>query len=161
MPMVKKIEYFSNGCAAQYKNYQNFLNLTLHHQDFGYKASWTIINTAFHYSSLIDFNIFQINKLNSCSWVKLPKIAILCLQQPKLKFIVCYLSYISLKSTSNTYTHTRTHRKTNISATSCNSHDHRNNSLLLPTRKLLRRDHSTIDHDPTSMLQKSQQFHWT
>ena len=109
MPMVKKIEYFSNGCAAQYKNYQNFLNLTLHHQDFGYKASWTIINTAFHYSSLIDLNIFQINKLNSCSWVKLPKIAILCLQQPKLKFIVCYLSYISLKSTSNTYTHTHVH----------------------------------------------------
>ena len=49
---------------------------------------------------------------------------------------------------------THTHRKTNISVTSCNSHDHRNNSLLLPTRKLLRRDHSTIDHDPTSMLQK-------
>ena len=40
-PQVTKVEYFSDGCAAQYKNCRNFLNLTFHHQDFGLSACWS------------------------------------------------------------------------------------------------------------------------
>ena len=29
-PKVKKVEYFSDGCAAQYKNRYNFANLCMH-----------------------------------------------------------------------------------------------------------------------------------
>ena len=37
---VTTIEYFSDGCAAQYKNFKNFLNLTYHFNDFNISATW-------------------------------------------------------------------------------------------------------------------------
>ena len=37
-PSISNIQYFSDGHSAQYKNYKNFLNLTLHKQDFGFDA---------------------------------------------------------------------------------------------------------------------------
>ena len=37
-PNIKFIEYFSDGCAGQYKN---FLNLTHHQLDFNLAASWS------------------------------------------------------------------------------------------------------------------------
>ena len=45
-PNVKTLEYFSDGCAGQYKNFKNLINLTLHHQDFGLDASWTFFATS-------------------------------------------------------------------------------------------------------------------
>ena len=36
----KKISYFSDGAASQYKNRKNFLNLCHHKEDFGIKAEW-------------------------------------------------------------------------------------------------------------------------
>ena len=36
----KKIIYFSNGAASQYKNRKNFLNLCYHREDFGVSAEW-------------------------------------------------------------------------------------------------------------------------
>ena len=36
----KKILYFSDGAASQYKNRKNFLNLCHHEEDFGVKAEW-------------------------------------------------------------------------------------------------------------------------
>jgi hypothetical protein len=36
----KKFIYFSDGCAAQYKNRKNFLNLCNHDADFGVPAEW-------------------------------------------------------------------------------------------------------------------------
>lgn len=36
----KKITYFSDGAASQYKNRKNFLNLCHHENDFGVKAEW-------------------------------------------------------------------------------------------------------------------------
>ncbi len=41
IPTIKRIKYFTDGCAAQYKNYKNFLNLTFHKEDFGIDADWT------------------------------------------------------------------------------------------------------------------------
>ena len=41
LPNIKKVNYFTDGCAAQYKNYKNFLNLTFHKDDFGINADWT------------------------------------------------------------------------------------------------------------------------
>ena len=43
---IKRIEYFSDGCAGQYKNYKNFLNLCLHKQDFGLDAVWSFFATS-------------------------------------------------------------------------------------------------------------------
>ena len=40
---IKKIEYFSDGCAAQYKNYKNLLNLCCHKTDFGMDCSWSFL----------------------------------------------------------------------------------------------------------------------
>ena len=31
---IAKVRYFSDGCAVQYKNYRNFLNLCHHYSDF-------------------------------------------------------------------------------------------------------------------------------
>ena len=41
LPHVNRIEYWSDGCAAQYKNTNNFLNLCLHKADFGLEAEWS------------------------------------------------------------------------------------------------------------------------
>ena len=36
----KKIKYFSDGAASQYKNRKNFINLCHHKEDFGISAEW-------------------------------------------------------------------------------------------------------------------------
>ena len=50
-PFIKTIEYFSDGCAGQYKNYKNFINLTYHEQDFGLAANWNFFTTSHGKSS--------------------------------------------------------------------------------------------------------------
>uniref|UniRef100_UPI00358EEC48 uncharacterized protein n=1 Tax=Myxine glutinosa TaxID=7769 RepID=UPI00358EEC48 len=42
----KKVCYFSDGCAAQYKNRNNFSNLCLHEEDFGVPAEWHFFATS-------------------------------------------------------------------------------------------------------------------
>ena len=39
------ITYYSDGCAGQYKNYKNFMNLCLHEIDFGLTADWVFFAT--------------------------------------------------------------------------------------------------------------------
>ena len=39
-PHISVLEYFSDGCAGQYKNFKNFLNLTYHLNDFGLIGIW-------------------------------------------------------------------------------------------------------------------------
>ena len=46
MPTINKVEYFSDGCAAQYKSYKNMLNLCRHKSDFGIDAIWTFFATS-------------------------------------------------------------------------------------------------------------------
>lgn len=41
-----KIIYFTDGCAAQYKNRNNFYNMTLHEHDFGVPADWHFYATS-------------------------------------------------------------------------------------------------------------------
>ena len=43
---LQKMIYFSDGCAAQYKNCKNFLNLCLHLVDFGVPAEWHFFATS-------------------------------------------------------------------------------------------------------------------
>lgn len=50
---VTKIYYFSDGSAAQYKNKKNFLNVSMHHEDFGIPAEWHFFATA-HGKSICD-----------------------------------------------------------------------------------------------------------
>lgn len=45
-PTIKSLEYFSDGCAAQYKNYKNFLNLSFHKDDFSIDATWSFFATS-------------------------------------------------------------------------------------------------------------------
>jgi len=40
------VEYFSDGCAAQYKNRKSFHNICEHEKDFGKKASWSFFLTS-------------------------------------------------------------------------------------------------------------------
>eukprot|EP00731_Ephydatia_muelleri_P026535 Em0018g635a len=44
--LPKKIWYMSDGCAAQYKNCKNFLNLCHHFADFGVQAEWHFFATS-------------------------------------------------------------------------------------------------------------------
>ena len=46
IPNVKRIEYFTDGCAGQYKNCKNFLNLTHHVEDFNLQAKWNFFATS-------------------------------------------------------------------------------------------------------------------
>ena len=40
------IHYFSDGSAAQYKNFKNFMNLCHHYTDYGIKAEWNFFATS-------------------------------------------------------------------------------------------------------------------
>ena len=46
LPVVDKIFYFSSGCAEQYKNRKNFINLCHHQQDFNMDAEWIFFATS-------------------------------------------------------------------------------------------------------------------
>ena len=43
---LRKVFYFSDGCAGQYKNCKNFLNLCHHERDFQVSCSWTFFATS-------------------------------------------------------------------------------------------------------------------
>ena len=45
-PSINNIQYFSDGCSDQYKNYKNLLNLTFHKQNFGFDAVWNFFATS-------------------------------------------------------------------------------------------------------------------
>lgn len=45
-PNVKKLHYYSDGCAAQYKNCKNFINLCHHKEDFNLAATWSFFATS-------------------------------------------------------------------------------------------------------------------
>ena len=42
VPCVTKIHYFADGCAAQYKNRFNFVNMCHHEEDSGLKCEWIL-----------------------------------------------------------------------------------------------------------------------
>ena len=42
----KKVFYFSDVCAGQYKNCKNFMNLCHHSVDFGFEAEWLFFATS-------------------------------------------------------------------------------------------------------------------
>lgn len=46
LPQIINIEYFSDGCAGQYKNCKNMLNLCFHCEDFGFTAKWNFFATS-------------------------------------------------------------------------------------------------------------------
>ena len=46
IPDLAKIHYFSDGCAGQYKNRFNFLNICQHESDFGVKCDWQFFGTS-------------------------------------------------------------------------------------------------------------------
>ena len=43
---IQAVEYFSDGCAGQYKNFKTLLNLTDHSTDFGLSANWNFFATS-------------------------------------------------------------------------------------------------------------------
>ena len=43
---VLKLIYFSDGCAAQYKNCKNLISLCYHKEDFGIPAKWHFFATS-------------------------------------------------------------------------------------------------------------------
>lgn len=43
---IKKLIFFSDGCAAQYKNKHNFTNMLYYHSDFNVKAEWHFFATS-------------------------------------------------------------------------------------------------------------------
>ena len=46
IPELSKIYYFSDGCAGQYKNRYNFLNLYYHKMDFDVECEWHFFATS-------------------------------------------------------------------------------------------------------------------
>ncbi|XP_060780327.1 uncharacterized protein LOC132888272 [Neoarius graeffei] len=46
LPHLKKVLYFSDGAASQYKNYKNFSNLLHHQNDFNLEAEWHFFATS-------------------------------------------------------------------------------------------------------------------
>ena len=53
MPLVVQVDYFSDGCANQYKNYKNMFNLCHHEEDFKLRVIWNFFATI-HGESVCD-----------------------------------------------------------------------------------------------------------
>ena len=45
-PHITMLFYFSDGCAGQYKNRKNLINLCHHHDNFGLDAEWIFFATS-------------------------------------------------------------------------------------------------------------------
>ena len=45
-PQIKSVDYFSDGCAGQHKNYKAYLNLCHHKSDFDNDATWAFFATS-------------------------------------------------------------------------------------------------------------------
>ena len=45
-PNVSMIHYFSDGCAGQYKNCKNVINICFHKKDFFTNCSWIFFATS-------------------------------------------------------------------------------------------------------------------
>ena len=45
-PSIRKVHYFTDGCAGQYKNKNNFINLCHHKEDFAVDAEWNFFATS-------------------------------------------------------------------------------------------------------------------
>ena len=43
---IKNIQYFTDGCAGQYKNCKKICNLTYHSNDFELQATWNFFATS-------------------------------------------------------------------------------------------------------------------
>jgi hypothetical protein len=43
---IETVHYFSDGCAGQYKNCRNFINICHHKQDFGVNCTWSFFATS-------------------------------------------------------------------------------------------------------------------
>ena len=43
---IETAHYFSDGCASQYKNFNQFINICHHEQDFATKCTWSLIATS-------------------------------------------------------------------------------------------------------------------
>lgn len=68
---LKKIHYFTDGCAGQYKNCNNFLNLCYHKEDFGIDAEWNFFATS-HGKSACDGIGGTVKRLVSSASLKRP-----------------------------------------------------------------------------------------
>ena len=53
LPHIDKLEYWSDGCAGQYKNFKNMMNLCRHKEDFTLDATWSFFATS-HSKSACD-----------------------------------------------------------------------------------------------------------
>jgi hypothetical protein len=53
LPNLAKVHYFSDGCAGQYKNRYNFINICNHKRDFNLDCEWNFFATS-HEKSACD-----------------------------------------------------------------------------------------------------------
>ena len=71
LPSITKVEYFSDGCAAQYRNYKNMMNLCSHKEDFGLDATWSFFATSHGKSSCDDIG-GTVKRLTPCASLQTP-----------------------------------------------------------------------------------------
>ena len=76
LPHISQVEYFSDGCAAQYKNQNkyNFKNLCMLQKHFELVASWVIFAMMMWWCDGNDHVMEQVEQLNVLSLKKVYKI---------------------------------------------------------------------------------------
>ena len=86
LPHISQVEYFSDGCAAQYKNQNkyNFKNLCMLQKHFELVASWVFFAMIIWWCDGNDHVMEQVEQLNVLSLKKVYKI-----QQVNNLFHVC------------------------------------------------------------------------
>ena len=85
LPIVDKIFCFSDGCAEQYKNHKNVINLCHHQQDFSTDTEWLFFATSHGKSPCDGVRRFVKHYVSKCS-----------LQRPLHDQILNYQSMLDL-----------------------------------------------------------------
>ena len=92
------MEYFSDGCAAQYKNRYNFANLCMHMQDFGLNAEWNFFATA-HGKSPCDGIGGIVKRATAVESLKRTRINQIMTPEEMYKFCQnCFTKFLSITS---------------------------------------------------------------
>ena len=72
IPELKFVEYFSDGCAAQYNNRKCFYNLCLHEEELSVKAAWSFFATSHGKSPCLHWWNSEETHCNGRSLVSIP-----------------------------------------------------------------------------------------
>ena len=94
-PQLKKVHYFSDGCAGQYQNKYNFTNLCYHEDGFGVACEWHFFATS-HGKNASDGIGRTVKRATACASLQRPAEGQILTPEDRFKFCEENLSFLAM-----------------------------------------------------------------